>query len=457
MAKTIKFQGFASRPFETTEVDFRQLDDGRVVELVEDPADTTKTKLAVFASGNVYLADSVDYNGKLLVPTARTSHGLEHVTLPRTPRPYQSTEEVFYRTSNLIKMCISLPDIYLHVASAFVLNSWFVDRLQPPPYLLVTGLPQSGKTTFLEALRLLCRRPLLVSEITPAAAYDACSRFGCTLLIDENDWRADPNSRALRKQLRAGTSKSLLAKHLGKAQHAFGAKVLSCIELPDDAALKSRCIQIPMNEADRTDLKKPWDPQVLKAADGVRGQLLQFRLERFGSVSPRVISGMEKLRPRSRDLLSSLLAPLKGEEVLEQLLLAFFVGTHDPSTQDLLSPGQTAIAAALFEFIHLSPEAGYVQVATVADQANKILNDRGERFTVNPRKCSDILASLGFGYIERSNQGSLRCLDNETITKIHQLKRKHGQQWLTPAALKTQMAKCRFCQAEFSPMPTRER
>jgi hypothetical protein len=51
MAKTIKFQGFASRPFETTEVDFRQLDDGRVVELVEDPAATTKTKLAVFASG----------------------------------------------------------------------------------------------------------------------------------------------------------------------------------------------------------------------------------------------------------------------------------------------------------------------------------------------------------------------------------------------------------------------
>jgi hypothetical protein len=166
---------------------------------------------------------------------------------------------------------------------------------------------------------------------------------------------------------------------------------------------------------------------------------------------------MEKLRPRSRDLLSSLLAPLKGEELLEQLLLAFFVGTHDPSTQNLLSPGQTAIAAALFEFIHLSPEAGYIQVATVAAQVNRILKDRGERFTVNPRKCSDLLASLGFGYIERSNQGSLRCLDNETITKIHKLKRNHGHQWLTPAALKTQMANCRFCQAEYPPIPTRER
>ena len=41
------------------EIDFKQLDDGRVVELVEDPADATKTKLAVFDNGKVYLANAV--------------------------------------------------------------------------------------------------------------------------------------------------------------------------------------------------------------------------------------------------------------------------------------------------------------------------------------------------------------------------------------------------------------
>jgi hypothetical protein len=317
------------------EVDFKCLDDGRVVELVEDPADATKTKLAVFENGKVSLTDAVEYHGQLLVPIGRQVDGLEGIILPSAPHPYQSAEEIFYLTQQLISRCVVLPDPYPFVSAAIVLNSWFADRLRPPVYLLLTGLPQSGKTTLLETLRLLCRRSLFVSEITPAAANAACSRFGCTLLIDENDWRGDQNSRALRKQLRAGTSKGVLTKHLRKTEHAFGTKILSGAELPDDAALRSRCIHLPMNETDQSDLRKPWDPQILKAADALRGQLLQFRLDRYASVSPRMIPGAEKLRPRSRDLLSSLLAPLQGVEFIEQLLLAFFICTHDPSTRDL--------------------------------------------------------------------------------------------------------------------------
>lgn len=286
---------------------------------------------------------------------------------------------------------------------------------------------------------------MLVSEITSAAAYDACTRFGCTLLIDENDWRADPNSRALRKQLRAGTSKGLLAKHLRKTQHAFGAKVLSAVELPEDAALRSRGINIPMDETDRVDLRKPWDRQIVEAADAVRGQLLQFRLEEYASVSARLISGAEKLRPRSRDLLGSLVAPLKGQEHLEQLLLAFFVCVHDPSTRDLLSPEQAAVVAALFEVAHWKPEVPRVQVKVVADLANRILEEEGERFRVGPRKMSNLLKSLGFSDRERLSPGSFRCFDQETIGRIHRLKRAHEVQWPGLATLEAKMRGCKFC------------
>jgi hypothetical protein len=435
-------------PVPRVEVDFKHLDDGRVVELVEDPADATKTKLAVLDGGKVCLTDAVDHHGQLLVPIGRMMNGLEDISLPSVPQPYKSTEEVFFRTSNVIAACVALPTEYLYVTAAFVLNSWFADRLRPPVYLMLTGLPQSGKTTLLETLRLLCRRALLVSDITSAAAYDACSRFGCTLLIDENDWRADQNSRAMRKQLRAGTSKGMLAKDLGKSRHAYGAKVLSSVELPDDAALRSRCIHIPMNESDQTDLRKPWDPQIVKAADSVRGQLLQFRLERYSSVFPRIIPGSEKLRPRSRDLLRSLAAPLKGEKLLEQLMWAFFMRTHDPSTSDLLSPAQAAVATALFQFIHMHGETGYLQIRTIADLANGVLKELGERITLNPRKCSDVLASLGFVHRVRSSQGSHLRLDKETLTKIHKLNRRRGEHWILPVDLKNEMDACKLCKDE---------
>lgn len=426
------------------EVDFKHLDDGRVIELVEDPADATKTKLAVFDSGKVYLTDAVDHAGQRLVPIGRMTDGLGDVILPRVPYPNKSAEEVFFRTHNLISSCVALPEPYSLVSAAIVLNSWFADRLRPPVYLLLTGLPQSGKTTLLETLGLLCRRPLLVSDISSAAAFDVCSRFGCTLLIDENEWRTDQYSRALRKQLRAGTSKALLTKHLRKTQHAYGTKVLSGVELPDDAALRSRCIHLAMSETDRSDLRKPWDPQILAAADAVRGLLLQFRLERYASVSPRIIPGAEDLRPRSRDLLSSLLAPLEGMDYLEQLLLAFFLGTHDPSTRDLLLPQQWAVVAALFEIVHGS-KVGYIRVGKVADEANKILQATGERFELNPRKTSNILVSMGFSHRARSSPGSLVPFDKEAISNIHRLKRKHDVQWPESSTLKAQMGACSFC------------
>ena len=104
------------------EVDFKHLDDGRVVELVEDPADATKTKLAVLDGGKVYLTDAVEHAGQLLVPIGRMTDGLEDIILPRAPRPYESTEEVFYRTHNLIASSVTLQKPYSLVIAAIALN-----------------------------------------------------------------------------------------------------------------------------------------------------------------------------------------------------------------------------------------------------------------------------------------------------------------------------------------------
>jgi hypothetical protein len=200
-----------------------------------------------------------------------------------------------------------------------------------------------------------------------------------------------------------------------------------------------------MNETDKTDLRKPWDAQIVKAADDLRGQLLQFRLERYATISPRSIPGPEKLRPRSRDLLSSLLAPLEGVEVVEQFLLAFFISTHDPSTRDLLSPSQAAVIAALFESVHHPANPGFVRVGVVADLAAQVLEATGERFKLNSRATSSILASMGFCDRSRSSQGSLVSFDKETMAKIHRLKRIHDVQWPESESLKVQRSACNFC------------
>jgi len=65
----------------------------------------------------------------------------------------------------------------LLLVAAFVVSTWFIERLAVAPYLALVGLPRSGKTTLLQVLNLLCRRALLTADITSAAFYEVYDAF----------------------------------------------------------------------------------------------------------------------------------------------------------------------------------------------------------------------------------------------------------------------------------------
>ncbi len=58
-------------------------------------------------------------------------------------------------------------------------------------------------------------------------------------------------------------------------------KVVCWTELPNDQALNSRCIIIPLQESERTDLLRVADPKIQAFADHIRQMLQQYRLENF--------------------------------------------------------------------------------------------------------------------------------------------------------------------------------
>jgi hypothetical protein len=95
----------SSQTFSTEiEIDFRQLDDGCRLEIVEDSADATKTKLAIFDGSKVQLVSKFEYRGNIFVPIARESDGLRDIVLPHAPNPYLSTEEILSRISGLASL-----------------------------------------------------------------------------------------------------------------------------------------------------------------------------------------------------------------------------------------------------------------------------------------------------------------------------------------------------------------
>ena len=73
-------------------------------------------------------------------------------------------------------------------ATLWIAFTWFIDVVQIAPIAIITA-PQKrcGKSQFLSLIQKLCRRPLVASNISPAAVYRVIERDCPTLLIDEAD------------------------------------------------------------------------------------------------------------------------------------------------------------------------------------------------------------------------------------------------------------------------------
>jgi hypothetical protein len=425
------------------EIDFAELKDGTLVELVENSKNPGRICLAVWKEGEVRFVDRLKQDGQVFVPSARNNEVLGRLRLPNAVSPYESLHALLCCLESLILQCVAVDEQYVSVLADFALSTWFVDRFSVAPYLSVVGLPQSGKTTLLKVLSLVCRRPLLITDITSAGFYQACAQFMPTILIDEMGTAA--NNRTLRHILRSGTTRDVLAVRKDYSFHSYGAKVVSWLEPPDDPALNSRCILIPMFENKSTALVKVDDPKVQQLAAQLQAQLLRFRLENFKTVQVASVPGDEVLRPRTRDLLQVLSAAHVQDAQRSQCLLKFFEsGQAVPS--EPLSQEQNAVLRTLFALIH-SSEFSYIWIRDLASNVNLFLESAGERLRLLPRKVGSVLTSLGFANRMRKNSGWVLYVSQQDAEKLHQLAACYGIDGLEDRFLDVSPYECNLSEA----------
>jgi hypothetical protein len=426
-----------------TETDFAELKDGTLIELVEDSKDPGRTCFAVWKDGEVRFVDRLEEDGQVFVPLPRKNEVLGCLRLPSAVKPYESMQALLCGLEALISKCVAIDKKYAPVLADFVLSTWFVDRLEVAPYLSVVGLPQSGKTTLLRVLSLVCRRPLLIADITSASFYQACARFMPTMLIDEAG--SVSRNRTLRHILRFGTTRGVLAVRRNRTFHSYGAKVISWLEPPDDAALNSRCVLIPMFENESTALWRADEARVQQMAADLQAQLLRFRLENYKTVTPVAVAGDEALRPRTRDLLRALSAGHAQDAERCQGLLKFFE-SGEAVPPEPLSPEGNAVLRALFSAIHLSDNFACILVGDLTNTANLFLERVGEKLRLLPRKVGAVLTSLACCTRERTNSGWAIYVNRQDAEKLHQLAARYGIDGFADECLGTCLDHCSLCQ-----------
>ena len=403
-----------------TEVDFAELEDGSLAEMIEDPAVPARSLFAVYKNGTVHYAEELRNGDGFLVPLPRAGQVLRHVSLPAGAESYGGIEKLSGNVFSFFTSCLDVDPGNAVLLTAFVLSSWFPEKLPVAPYLALLGPPGSGKTTAMRILSLLCRRSLLTSDITSAAFYDVCHRLNPTLLIDETITAGHP--RTLLHLLRSSSSPGFVSLRRDRAQMAYGPKVLAWIELPNDAALNSRCIVIPMHRTPRSDLISPDDARILQFAKTVRRRLLQFRFENYHSVSiPKVCADIQ-LSSRALDLYRALALPFAKDERFCDSLALLIASQHQPQSR-LLSPSQTSAIRVLYNTIHGYPSATICTLSALTAAMRTDLALQGEPSQLNERKTGDILTSLGLTNRNRMNTGYVLNLERSTRVRIHEMAR----------------------------------
>ncbi len=76
----------------TVEVDFAELEDGTLLEMIENPQDATKSLLAIWNNGQVRYAEKLEHCHQVLVPIPRDAGMIRHVRLATGSQPYESAE-----------------------------------------------------------------------------------------------------------------------------------------------------------------------------------------------------------------------------------------------------------------------------------------------------------------------------------------------------------------------------
>jgi len=404
-------------------VDFIELADGTLIEMIEDPNNAANSLFAVYKNGSVQIRATVECEDQVLVPVPRGAEIFKHVRLPRGTQPYRSTVWLLVGIATLILACVdvSLGDAVL--VAAFVVSTWFIESMLVAPYLALVGPPHSGKTTLLQVLNLVCRRPLLTADITSAAFYEVYEKLTPTLLVDET--LTAGNRRALFHLFRTGTTRGSVAFRKGRSLKAFGPKVISCTELPNDAALNSRCVIISMQETNRNNLAKPTDKKILDIADVLRNELLQHRLENYHSLRLPKVEGDERLHSRMRDLYEALALPIGDNADCCKYLIQLFEMQQEINREPL-SPALIAVLRMLYQYIHLYPNDGKCAQKELTLGANLNCERLQETFRINAHDVGRALTSLGFTNRKRTNAGFILWLDLRTRTRIHQLAHDHG-------------------------------
>ena len=394
--------------------------------------------------GEIKLQNTVDAGGTTYIPFPATINLIRKrvVLFPSEPVEYGSQRELLGEIRAFIHRWLDVDPFYEQLASYYVMFTWLYDLFETLPYLRAIGDYGTGKSRFLQAIGVLCYRPMFVSGAsTSSPIFRVIDMFRGTLIVDEADFAKSDAAMEIVKIINVGYAKGGVVLRAEKdensdtyypsASDVFGPKILATRRLFEDRATESRCLTKRMSTArPRPDISRLVTRQFWADAEALRNKLLMYRLRSHRPIEVDPLLSDFSIEPRLDQVTLALKSIIADEGMREQI--STFVRAYNST---LISDRQMSVPAVVVQVLAetwykpertLQGEVRDWSMKGLAERVKTLLETIDPDEKMNPRRLSAIL-SEDLGLTRREQDPETRravlCIDEAAL---HALMSRYG-------------------------------
>jgi hypothetical protein len=320
--------------------------------------------------------------------------------------------KLFWKVSDLFCHYMGFPREWAAFMTGVVFGSWLPDCGARPITLCITGGDMDRAMRVFRLLHVLCRRPLVVAELSLKLPLMLCP----TLLVNMPGisrrtgslWRASSYRRAfipdVRGEMRSIACSKIVFCETEAARDVWGPETMSIALLPTTQELPA------LTEQEEAQLAAEYQPR-----------LLAFRLR---SLSLMHESGAtsRQAKPVGFELGGKLPASIaENPEIVKILTPLLEARAEELRSRRSLDP-RVAIVEAVWAAAHKEKE---MSTAQITQRVNALLHSRGDFVTYNPNQIGWKLRDLGLNR-RHNGKGKVVPFCPAARYRIHQLAMQFG-------------------------------
>jgi len=331
--------------------------------------------------------------------------------LPSNPQPYRSPRELFDGIFALLQEHVMLPRKECLILTYWSIATWFPDFLPFLPSLVLTG-PASAADLLLRTLVAVCRRPVLLADVSPAVLRALpLGELMPTLLIREPQL-----NKRMAALLDASNQPGYLVRCGKDFQQFYCAK---CIYMGEQAKNQLSTVNSVHIHVGGNSLRSFHPLPTDDVIQDFQNRLYGYRTFNHDMVaaSKFQVSGF---RPEVCATAQVLGASIVNDPELQRGIIALLKERDEQSRVDRATGQNGIVLKAVLWHCHQSDQQ-QVFVREIAGTANRIYSEEGESLKISNETVGHVLKNLGLYTRRLGNAGRGLMLDKDTQSRIHEL------------------------------------